>query len=267
MKRVIKGNIITYFILLIMAVTAMVLIKRYSTNTTLPQRDFNEISDDTLRFVTKVYINDASEISSLINYELASLIGEESGMNFKIDTISSLLQSIELLNSNKCDIIARPIFTTTKSKESLLFCESFSKNDNNLVVVQRQDGGIKNNLDMAKKTVSITDDESIMMILNNIAYEIGDSIYTNVRDNRSTEQLIIMVADSTIDYVVCGKSIAKRMKEFLPQIYINTKISIPIPQAWGVRHSSPILRDSLNIWLERVKNNDKYKILMNKYRF
>ena len=76
-----------------------------------------------------------------------------------------------------------------------------------------------------------------------------------------------MVADSSIDYVVCGRAVAKRMKEFLPQIDIATKISIPIPQAWGVRHDSPVLKDSLNIWLERVKNSNKYKAILNKYGF
>lgn len=267
MKRVIKGNIISYFILLAMAVTAMILIKKCAIDGAYSQRDYNEICDDTLRIVTNVYFNDVIEGSTLINYELASLVGKESGLVYKIDTINSLSESVELLNAKRFDIIARPIFTTTKSKESLLFSNTFSKCDNNLVVVQRKDGDIKNNLDLAKKTVSIVNDESIKMIINNIAYEIGDSVYTNIIDNRSTEQLIIMVADSTIDYVVCGKTIAKRMKEFLPQVDIDTKISIPIPQAWGVRHSSPILRDSLNVWLDRVKKSDKYKLLMNKYGF
>ena len=267
MKRVIKGNIITYFILLALAITAMILIKRFCLGNSYSQRDYEEISTDTLRFVTNIYFNDSIEGSSLINYELAELVGEESGLRYKIDTINGLTESIELLNSNQFDIIARPIFTTTKSKEKLLFSNTFGKGDNNLVIVQRQEGNIKNNLDLAKKTVSIVDDESIKMIISNIAYEIGDSIYTNVKHNFSTEQLIVMVADSSIDYVVCGRAVAKRMKEFLPQIDIATKISIPIPQAWGVRHDSPVLKDSLNIWLERVKNSNKYKAILNKYGF
>ena len=82
-----------------------------------------------------------------------------------------------------------------------------------------------------------------------------------------SDHLINKVFEHKIDYVVCGRSAAKRMKEFLPQIDITTKISIPIPQAWGVRHNSPILRDSLNIWLERVKNSDRYKAILNKYGF
>ncbi len=265
MKRVIKGNIITYFVLLVVAITAMILIKSFSINTS--HRDYMEISADTLRIVTNAYFNDNIDATSLINYELAEIIGEESGLPFKIDTINSLTESITLLNNNRYDIIARPIFTTTTSKEKLMFCNSFSNTNNNLVVVQRLDGGIKNNLNLAKKTVSIVDDESVKMVINNIAYEIGDSIHTNIWHNRSAEQLIIMVADSTIDYAVCGITIAKRMKEFLPQIDIDTKISIPIPQAWGVRHSSPILRDSLNLWFERVKNKGKFKTLMNKYGF
>ena len=267
MKKIIKGNIILYFILLSMAITAMILINRYNTNNRYIQRDYSEICSDTLRFITSIYYNDTIENSNLINYELAELVGEESGLVYSIDTISSLSESINMINTNKYDVIARPIFTTTKSKENLLFSNIFSKNDNNLVVVQRKEGNIKNNLNLAKKKISIVDDESINMVINNIAYEIGDSIYTDIRYNCSAEQLIVMVADSTIDYAVCGKSIAKRMKEYLPDIDIDTKISIPIPQAWGVRHSSPILRDSLNVWLDKVKKSDKYKALMNKYGF
>ncbi|MBO5720253.1 MAG: transporter substrate-binding domain-containing protein [Bacteroidales bacterium] len=267
MKRVIKGNIISYFILLAITISTMVFIKRCNINQAYTKRDYNEIANDTLRFITNIYFNDTIEGSTLINYELAELIGDESGLTYKIDTLNSLTESITLLYSNKYDIIARPIFATTKSKEELLFSNEISNKDNNLVVVQRIDGNIKSNLDLARKTVSIIDDESINMIIENIAYEIGDSIYADIKHNCSVEQLITMVNDSTIDYAVCGIAMAKRMKEFLPQIDIDTKISIPIPQAWGVRLSSPILRDSINIWLEKAKTKDKYKNIMNKYEF
>ena len=267
MKRVIKGNIILYIVLLAVVIMAMILLKTHIINHKPAERDYQEISNDTLRFVTNIYHDDLIEGITLVNFEVAELIGEESGLAYKIDTINSLTESIRLLNNNKYDVIARPIFATTANKEELLFSKAIDRNENSLVVVQRKDGGIKNNLDLVQKSVSIIDDESIKMIINNIAYESGDSIKIDVRHNCSAEQLIAMVADSTIEYAVCGYMIAKRMKEFLPQLNIDTKISIPIPQAWGVRHSSPTLKDSLDVWLERVRGGEEYKKLMNKYGF
>ena len=122
-------------------------------------------------------------------------------------------------------------------------------------------------MDLAKKVINIIDDQSISMIINNIAYEIGDSIQIVVKPNCSNEQLIAMVADSTIDYAVCSNRIAKQMKNILPQIDVSTKITIPLPQAWAVRHSSPILKDSLNVWLEEIKKSEKYIQLMNNLNF
>lgn len=264
MKRVIKGNLILYFIILVIVVLTMSLIKRCIIEPKHPTRDYNEIANDTLRFVTNIYFDDISGSATLLNYEFAELIGNESGLVYKIDTVNSVSESIELLNLNDFDIIARPIFTTAESKNRVLFSDAISQ-ENELVVVQRNDGEIKNNLDLGKKEISIIDDEGIKLIVNNIAYEIGDSINTNIEQNCSAEQLITMVADSTIDYAICGSAIAKRMKQFIPDINIDTKISIPLPQAWGVRLTSPILKDSLNLWIERVKISGKYRLLLNKY--
>lgn len=246
----------------------MIASKRCSYSNSKPAtRDYNEIKNDTLNFVTNIFYDDETGNINLINYEFAELIGERSGLNYKIDTINSLTESISLLNNNKYDIIARPIYATTELKEKLLFSNIVNHENNNLVIVQRKDGGVKKNLDLAKKTINIIDDQSIKMIMNNIAYEIGDSIQTVIKYNCSNEQLIVMVADSTIDYAVCSKGIAKRMKEFIPQIDISTKISTPLPQAWGVRVSSSTLKDSLNVWLEDIIKSKEYTKLMNKYGF
>lgn len=265
MKRVIKGNIISYLILLAIAIMAMVSVRKCDSIEINSTRDYNEIKSDTLRIVTNIFHNE--ECANLVNYELAKLIGEESGLRYKIDTINSLAKSITLLNSNNYDIIARPIYATTELKDNLLFSDIIHHENNNLVIVQRKDGEIKTNLDLAKKVINIIDDQSISMIINNIAYEIGDSIQIVVKPNCSNEQLIAMVADSTIDYAVCSNRIAKQMKNILPQIDVSTKITIPLPQAWAVRHSSPILKDSLNVWLEEIKKSEKYIQLMNNLNF
>lgn len=267
MKRVIKGNIIAYFVLLSIVITTMIIIKTQIIERKLPERDYNVISNDTLRIVTNIYYDENIDGITFINYELADLIGEESGLIYKIDTINSISESITHLNNNTFDIIARPIVATSDSKNNLLFTNIFKQRKNSLVVIQREDGNIKTNLDLVQKNISIIDDAGIQLIIENIAYEIGDSIYIDVKRNCSIEQLIAMVADSTIEYTVCTDVMAKRMREFFPQLDVNTKISVPVTQAWAVRHSSPTLRDSLNVWLERVKNSNKYKDLMNKYGF
>lgn len=265
MKNLLKGNIIIYIALLVLSILVMVMIKKCVTLSP-SQRDFNEITNDTLRFVTQFYMHNDLEGVALAHYELAELIGEESGLIYKIDTINSLAESIALLNMNNYDVIARPIFATTENKKSLLFTNPIS-DQNRLVVVQRNEGEIKRNFDLAGKEVHIIDDEGIELIIGNMAYEIGDSIHIIKEHNCSTEQIIVMVADSTFDYAICGLIAAKRMKKYIDNINIDTEISVPLPQAWGVRQNSPTLKDSLDVWIERVKKSGKYKTLMNKYGF
>ena len=95
--------------------------------------------------------------------------------------------------------------------------------------------------------------------------KIGDTIYIKEDVLYSDEQLIMQVAKGDIDFAVCNQQEAERMAKQYPEIDIQTDISFTQLQSWAVRKDSPLLLDSLNRWLNTLKQNGTYDKIYNKY--
>lgn len=80
--------------------------------------------------------------------------------------------------------------------------------------------------------------------------EIADTIYIREVELYGTEQLISMVAAGDIDYAVCDEYIARAFAQNYTNLDINTDIGFTQFYAWGIGKHAPILRDSLNSWLQ-----------------
>lgn len=270
-----KKLIMLYAGLLVVAIATMVMLCRImkrSPEEILP-RDYPEIkAEGILRMVTEYnqsgyYI--AGDTIEGFQYELSQAIAQISGLEVQTHLVMSLAESFEMLANNKCDIISRNIPTTSEIKEDYLFTEPIVLNKQVLIQrTEKANDGIKpirNQLDLAGKTLYIPKDSPAQLRLQNLGHEIGDTIYVKEDDLYSGEQLAIMVAKKDIDYAVCDQQIARKSKELLPEIDIETDISFTQLQSWAVRKDSPILLDSLNSWLNRIKENGLYDKIYKKY--
>jgi membrane-bound lytic murein transglycosylase F len=124
---------------------------------------------------------------------------------------------------------------------------------------------IRNQLDLAQKTLYIPKDSPALLRLQNLGHEIGDTIYVVEDELYSTEQLMIMVAKGDIDYAVCDQQIARMTQKNLPEVDILTDVSFTQLQSWAVRKDSPVLLDSLNSWLQQIKNSGLYDQIYKRY--
>ncbi|MDR0995360.1 MAG: transporter substrate-binding domain-containing protein, partial [Tannerella sp.] len=68
-----------------------------------------------------------------------------------------------------------------------------------------------------------------------------------------------------IDYAVCDRQAALALADSFPQVDLATDIGFTQPQAWAVRKTSPILRDSLNAWFERMRRSGLFESIYKKY--
>mgnify|MGYP000674131661 CR=1 FL=1 len=88
-------------------------------------------------------------------------------------------------------------------RENYLFTEPIVLNKQ--VLVQRTaeanngQAPIRNQLDLAQKTLYIPKDSPALLRLQNLGHEIGDTIYVVEDELYSTEQLMIMVAKGDIE--------------------------------------------------------------------
>ena len=264
-----KRHIFIYAVLLIIVVGTMIWLR--PRNTYRP-RTFEEIkADGVLRIVTDYtplsYYLQGDSLSGF-DYELARMVGNQSGLSIEITPEVNLSKSIDGLKKGQYDIIARQLPVTSEIKEELAFTIPIQLNKQ--VLVQRKDPKaqkklIRNQLDLAGKTLYIVSDAPTRLRIHNLSREIGDTIYIQEEKTYGAEQLIMMVATGEIDLAVCDKAIAQQMSKDYSQIDCNTDIRFTQFQSWALRKDDSILLDSLNKWISEIQKEDKYKKLYNSY--
>lgn len=260
-----------YLILLAMVVVTMFSLWESSHQPIV--RDYPEIEKEgvlrvTMEYSPTSYYIDGDSILGL-QYELCQAIAKVSGLEIQLNLEMSLTKSFQDLESGEIDVIARNIPITTENKELYLFTDPIWLNKQVLVQrTEKANGGIKpihNQLMLGQKTLYLPKGSPALLRIHNLEEEIGDTIYTHEDELYSDEQLIIMVAKGDIDFAVCDQQSAKKMKERFPQIDISTDISFTQLQSWAIRKESPILLDSLNLWLRKAKESDNFKKIFQHY--
>lgn len=270
----VKRLIIVYGVLLMVALATMFELSRYRHQKEVSHpRDYEEImSDGVLRMETEYnqsgyYLSGDTFMG--FQYELSKAIAEISGLEVQTRLEMSLSKSLENLSNRECDIIARNIPITSEMREKYLFTDPIVLNKQ-VLIQQKADANsgmepIRNQLDLAGRRLHVPKDSPVILRLQNLSHEIGDTIYIIENDMYSAEQLMIMVAKGEIDYAVCDQQIARATAKKLPELDITTDISFTQLQSWAVRKESPILLDSINSWLRKIRDNGIYDRIYKRY--
>jgi len=238
--------------------------------TRLKPRDYAEIrKEGILRIVTEYnpsgYYVSGDTIAGF-QYELCLAIASLSGIEIEISLEMSLAESFKGLLKQKYDIIARNIPLNTDIKETYLFTDPVVFNKQSLIQhISDSIKPLRNQLELAGKTIHVTENSPSILRLQNLMHEIGDTIYIVEEKRYSTEQLIIMVLAGDIDYTVCDRQTAETAKQQYPEIDIETDISFTQLQSWALRKDSPILADSLNHWFETIRSNGMFDEIFKRY--
>jgi len=267
-----KKLLILYIILLTITIFIMGGLI-YIRENTIVTRDYPEIrADGVLRIVTEYersgYFVSGTQIEGF-QYELSKAIANLSGLEVFIYLDMSLEKSLEGLQTNHYDIIARNIPITSELKETWLFTDPIVLNKQ--VLIQRNKANnngiepIRNQLDLAEKTLHIPESSPALLRLRNLQHEISDTIYVVEERLYSSEQLIIMVAKGDIDFAVCDLQIALAAEKQHPEIDIKTDISFTQLQAWAIRKTSPVLLDSLNYWFRVIRETGQFDTIYQQY--
>lgn len=271
-----KKLLLLYLILLAIALATLIALRPFRRAADrAPQlpRDYPAISQEgILRLVTEYnqsgyYI--AGDTIEGFQYELGRAIADQSGLEIQTALEMNLPESFRMLDEGRVDIVARNIPVNSEIREKYLFTEPIVLNKQ--VLVQRSaeaNGGVeplRNQLELAGKTIYVPKDSPALVRLRNLEHEIGDTIYVTEDDLYSSEQLAIMVAKGDIDFAVCDQRIATESARRLRELDVQTDISFTQLQAWAVRHDAPALRDSLNAWLGRLRENGAFEKIYRKY--
>lgn len=208
-------------------------------------------------------------------YELLQELADH--LRLKLDVIVSndLEESFSYLTDGKCNLLALNLTITKERRKFFDFTEPHTQTRQ--VLVQRKPANwqqlgkselekqlIRNQLDLAGKTIYVERNSSYAERLENLSDEIGDSIFIEeVQEN--SEQLISLVAEGDMDYTVCDENVALVNQTYFPNLDVSTAVSFPQNLAWAVQKGATSLKKEIDTWLIDFKKTSKYAIIYNKY--
>jgi membrane-bound lytic murein transglycosylase F len=210
------------------------------------------------------------------NYELLKAFSDDIGIDLEIITENQLDKSFDLLKTGRADLLAMGLTVNTSRKNDILFTEAID--ETRQVLVQRKPQNwrtltadavdkklIRNQLDLARKTIYVQTGSAHVERLVSLASELGDSINI-IEVPFESEKLIQNVAEGLIDYTVCDENIALVNSTYYRNIDVATPVSFPQKLAWGIRkeNSEKLLRE-LNNWITSYKRTGSYALLYAKY--
>lgn len=208
-------------------------------------------------------------------YEMLQELADHLGVSLEVSVNNSLEEKFELLETGKVDLIAVNLAVTKERKAIMDFTVPHTQTHQ--VLVQRkpsdwknlsmkaiEDSLVRNQLDLANKSIYVQRNSSYAKRLYNLSDEIGDSINI-IEVDIGSEKLIEMVASGEIDYTVSDENVAQVNQTYFDNIDIETPVSFPQNLAWAVAKGSDDLKLAIDTWLTDFKKTKKYAVLYQKY--
>jgi membrane-bound lytic murein transglycosylase F len=210
------------------------------------------------------------------HYELLKEFTDHLGIELEIITENHLEHAFSLLDSGEADLIAMGLTVNSSRKRDILFTEPIL--ETRQVLVQRKPRNwrhmteddmnrqlLRNQLDLAGKTIYVQEKTAYIERLRSLEGEIGDSINI-VSVPYESEELIKNVVKGEIDYTVCDENVAIVNSTYYPDIDISTPVSFKQNIAWGLRkNNSEKLLKELNRWIDGYRETRSYALLYAKY--
>jgi membrane-bound lytic murein transglycosylase MltF len=269
-----KRLLYLYVVLTVFVVCMIILVSRLSRDKQEGEvRDLPQIKHDSiLNIVTNYnsigyYVSDGSILG--FQYEMVKELEKAWGLKTALFLENSLEESLKGLTEQKYDIVARNIPVNFDLKENFAFTNPITLNRQ--VLVQRKAEynnnipPVRQHLNLAKKLIFLPKNSPAILRIDNLSYEIGDTIYIRQDETYGEEQLVMRVAAGEIDLTIIDENTAKEMAARMPEIDIDTDISFTQLESWAVRKSSPVLFDSLNEWLAQFKKTKTFEAIRSKY--
>lgn len=212
-----------------------------------------------------------------LEYEIIKEFAKHLGVALEMVLVKDLDEIIDMLNDGEGDLIACNLTVTKERAKKIDFSEPIMKTSQ--VLVQRKPDDWKQRPKHSWKKEVITDPEQLIgktvhvwknssyyNRLLNLQEELGDTIYIEkLEGDVIPEEVIGMVSKGSINYTVTDKNVALINRKFFPNIDVDLSLSFKQRIAFGIRKTSPNLKQALNDWLKIFKKTSTYRFIKHKY--
>ncbi len=245
------------------------------------KRDLDHIEEDGVLRAIMVYTGTSYFLyrGQLMGYEyeLINRFALDLGVDVEIVLAKNNNDLIDMLNRGEGDIVAHGLTVTQRRQEFVDFMDYLylirqvlvqRKPDNwrQMKMHEIEKDLITDPIELIGETVSVRRNSAYYSRLKNLQQEIGGEINIDtLHGNISTQKAIKLVVDKEIDYTVSDNNIAELNSSYYPILNVETPISFSQRVAWAVRKNSPQLKEALNTWVKKMRENVDYYVIYNKY--
>jgi membrane-bound lytic murein transglycosylase F len=210
-------------------------------------------------------------------YELLHEFAKDQNIRLQVQMVNDLDEMMLHLDSCNGDVIACNLTITEGRSQQIDFTVPHLKTHQ--VLIQRKPEGYRKLSKQELNDTLVTEIEELqgktIHVWKNSTYYtqiklLNDQLALNMNivatdGDLITEELIRMVSDGEIDFTIADENVAKIDLRYYSNIDISLKLSQEDSIAFGVRKTSPALRDSLNAWLTAKENRSTIGEVTRKY--
>lgn len=198
-------------------------------------------------------------------YELLRCYAEHLGVQLDLVADNTVEGGYEKLSTGRADILASSLVSDTALLPPMLLCEPYGQS--RVVVVGRQ-GEVSSTDSLAAlrgDTIACMASSfysralSAEMEASGVDYEVLEI------EHYDAEQLLSMVSEGEIKQALCLENIARANKWYYDNLAIGPALTGVVDMSWGVRTTSPELRDDISRWLADFKQSRRFKRIYRKY--
>ena len=201
-------------------------------------------------------------------YELAKHFAQSLGLKLEMKTARNMEDLVHMLLRGEGDLIAYPLPITKEFKDSVDFCgEDIITHQ---VLVQRNGNksqkALTNVTELIGKDVYAKPGKHLDRLIN-LDKELGGGIRIHevTNDSITNEDLMMQVANGTIDYTLSDNDLARLNKTYYPNLNTNLAVSFDQRASWAVRKTSPLLSKAADQWHKENMTSPAYKASAKKY--
>ncbi len=199
-------------------------------------------------------------------YELLTEYAKHLGVELELVADNELVSAYDKLKSGRADIVASTMVADSTLLPDIALCEPYGQSKMVLV-------GRVGECPSPDSSLAVLDGDTVCVMANSFYSKslerVADSLGVDVEvvdiKHYDAEQLVGLVAEREIPMTVCLESVAKANLWYCDSLMIGPAISEQLDLSWGVRLSSPDLRDDISAWMKSFKRTSKFKRIYRKY--
>lgn len=272
MKKKSLSSRIPLFVGICVVILAVIgIYRRYGSNRSTLALEYSRPTGDTIAVaieMSPLTYNFSNDTAAGFDYEILSAIAKKHNLKLKLEPVAGLEKAFQDLYDGQYDLFIGNIPSTARIKEYFPVTDAIYFDRQ--VLVQRADsiggkGKVSSQNQLLGDTVWLAEASPYKLRLDNLAHEMGDTIYTCTKPGLTSEHLISLTAHGEVDKGVVSQAVARRMAGEYPQLDFSTHISFSQLQIWLVAPGDSTLLDSLNTWIADFKSTPAFNSLEEKY--